>query len=508
MDTKITPVISEQEQTGKTTKIIDIGKIEQDTHNNIFLPYGRKIVLADFLSKAAGNLKNIVDRNDINRLCKAYSQGSTLTYNFADLLNATVLTELSKLVRWKNVRPINMFPDEADTLALGEHAKDKKTGCLIQKDSLFWNFLKSNSIKHLYPISASWWDWLWQPIEFESAIVIDPYEGFKGIDETTFIIRDKEFYEAVRVAIEEEKPVPQQFLNDVLSYPNSMIDIDTRTKVHTALAKIHPEVMGEVNYLRKQLHKPIIVGGHSLSRSLSLPQHIMMYSRRRYGNRAEINQHLGRPNGPREPIIFLEEEVVKYRKEDLKFKRKAIEEKVFDKTIEDRIKWAESQEIYNPFNFPSPKAKPNRVINGVRSSITKNRGNLENLTETREVVWLGPNSISWWDNPSTWTGHKPGLAIKKALSEQHPHINIKGLEFKTMMNDDEFTKFRGTKRSAAVRVGKIPDRPGWAYVHIQIGAYKDGCSVFNEKGDIVLYSKNGEVRGNIEYEQTESGQET
>ncbi len=495
--TKLIPVISAEEQMGKTTKIIDIGKSCQDRENNIFLPYGRKIVTEDFLNKATGTLQNIVTRDDIDKLCTSYTKGNPITYNFIDLLNDTVLKSLAKITRWNKERPINAYPDEADTLGLGEHAKDYN-GNFVQKDHLIWNLYESGLINKMYPTSATWWDWGWLNIPFESAIVIDKYEGFKGIEDTQFIERDADYFAAIRIALSENKPLPEQFLNDFKSFPSAMIDIDTRVDMHQQLARRYPEIMGEVNYLKKELNKDYIVGGHSLSRSLTLKHNSMFYSRASYFNRAELNQHLGRVNGRQIPIIIAEPEVIKYRKEDLEFKKKAIEEKVFDKTIDDRIAWFESQEIYNPFNFPSPKAKKNRKINATSSKITSKQGSKENLIERREEVWGGNDSKEYWTNPCTFKGRDPGNLIKKLMAEQHSYLDIKELSYKTMMSEGEFTKFRSnTQREADMRMGKIPSKPGWFYVHIRTGEYYDGCSIYNEEGDIVVYSNTPSITGQI-----------
>ena len=494
--TLLIPVISKEEQMGKTTESIRIGKSCQEEENNIFLTYAQTHIKNDLIKKATGQLKNIVDRKNISSLCTSYTKGIPINYNFVDLQNATVLKELPKLTRWQT-RLINCFSDEGDNMGLGEHAKDY-SGNFVQKDHCLWNLYQSGLINKMYLISATWWDWLWQDLPFEKAIVINKYKGFKGFEDTVFIERDREYFEAVRTALNNSKPVPEQFLADLQSFPNTLIDIDTSVNAHRALTELYPEIMGQLNYQKQQLDKQIIVGGHKLSRAMSVVQNCSFFSRRSYGNRAELNQHLGRANGQRTPILIAEPEVIRYRKEDYAFKKRAIEEKVFDKSIDDRIAWAESQNIYNPFNFPSPKAKKNRKITSSRSNITSEKGAAETLVETRVEIWGGNDSKKYWTDPSTFKGNEPGRLIKKALKEQHDHIDIDGLSYKTMMSEQEFTKFRNdSKREAEVRAGRIPSREGWFYVHILIEEHYDGCSIHNEEGNIVVYSTNPSTIGRI-----------
>lgn len=495
--TLLIPVISVEEQMGKTTETIRIGKSCQEKENNIFLTHAQTHIKNDLINKATGHLKNIVDRKSIGSLCTSYTKGIPVNYNFVDLQNETVLKELAKLTRWQKMRPINFFSDEGDGMGLGEHAKDYR-GNFVQKDHCLFNLYESGLINKMYLISATWWDWLWQSLPFQPAIVINKYEGFKGFEDTVFIEREKDYFEAVRTALNKGKPVPEQFLADLQSFPNTLIDIDTNVDTHRVLTELYPEIMGQLNYQKQQLDKQIIVGGHKLSRAMSVGQNCSFFSRRSYGNRAELNQHLGRVNGLLTPILIAEPEVIKYRKEDYAFKKRAIEERVFDKSIDDRIAWAESQNIYNPFNFPSPKAKKNRKITASRSNITSEKGTTKTLVETRVEVWGGNDSKKYWTDPSTFKGTEPGRLIKKALKEQHDHIDIDGLSYKTMMSKQEFTKFRNdSKREAEVRAGKIPSREGWFYVHILIEEYYDGCSVYNEEGNIVVYSTNPSTIGQI-----------
>ena len=130
--TLLIPVISKEEQMGKTTESIRIGKSCQEEENNIFLTYAQTHIKNDLIKKATGQLKNIVDRKNISSLCTSYTKGIPINYNFVDLQNATVLKELPKLTRWQT-RLINCFSDEGDNMGLGEHAKDY-SGNFVQKD--------------------------------------------------------------------------------------------------------------------------------------------------------------------------------------------------------------------------------------------------------------------------------------------------------------------------------------------------------------------------------------
>jgi hypothetical protein len=114
-------------------------------------------------------------------------------------------------------------------------------------------------------------------------------------------------------------------------------------------------------------------------------------------------------------------------------------------------------------------------------------------------VWAGGVDLR------TLKGNERGLLIEKCFKEQYSHLYDEAKSYKTMMSEDEFRKFRGTKREADYRFGIIPGTNGMrAYIHEQTDKYTEGCSIFSEEGKIIEFTKKPTKRGTIDNVETKN----
>lgn len=493
--TELCAIIAEEEQGGKTTKVINIASQVQEEENNIILCHRYKHIREELTQRAAGKLKNICDRYQINGLQDLYARGKTPKYNLIDLLNATVLKEVPKL--YDSSVPINCYWDEADTLAFGENYQ-KSDGTLVQKDQLAFDMYKLNTFKQMWLISATWWDWIWTEYDFDRVINVPSYEGFYGAMDATYIERPESFFKAVTSALKTNSPLPADFIGLVASFPEALMDVSHRVDHHKQLTEAI-ENTGMMNHLSKDIDThPRLVGGHSLSRSFPFPQNIIFYYREKNNNRHELHQHLGRVNGRRPPIIICTPEVRNLRTEDHSLKQLAIEDNVLNMPFQERREWVKDKEIRDPRNFPSPKSRGNRVVTLNPSSYEK--GEESKLVEKRYEIYARGTNLETLDK-----GKARGALIMECFQEQYSHIYNETKNYKTMMSYDEFMKFRGTKREADYRLGIIPGTEGKrAYIHEQLYEYTEGCSIYSEEGGIVEFTKKPTKRGTIGSVETES----
>jgi hypothetical protein len=493
-DTKLGLIVADEEQGGKSTEIVNKSYQVQEEENNIILTHGQKHIRDDLTKKAAGKLKNICDRYSIKEIQKLYAQGKTPKYNFMELLNHTVLKEIPKL--YQNTVPTNCYFDEGDTLAFAEDYI-KPDGNLVQKDQLALEMFKQNVFKELWLISATWWDWIWIKQNFDKVINIAPYEGFHGTMEATYIERPEDFWRAIINALKTNSPLPRDFIALVESFPSALIDVGTKLEHHKQLRDVI-ENAGMMNSLSKDINThPRLIGGHLNSRSYPYPQNVTFYYRASNDNRHEMHQHLGRVNGRAIPIIVCTPEVKKLRLEDHIFKQLALKDKVLEMPYEERMEWVKDKEILNPRTFTSPKARHNRVYKLNPESYEK--GEESKLVEKRHTVWAGGVDLR------TLKGNERGLLIEKCFKEQYSHLYDEAKSYKTMMSEDEFRKFRGTKREADYRFGIIPGTNGMrAYIHEQTDKYTEGCSIFSEEGKIIEFTKKPTKRGTIDNVETKN----
>ena len=493
--TKLGTLVATEEQGGKTTEVIDMAFQVQEEESNIILPYAHTHIRDDLIKKAAGKLKNICNRSSIKDLQRLHAQGEHPKYNFIDLQNHVVLKEIPKL--YQSTIPINAYIDEGDTIAWGEDYI-KPDGTLVQRDQLALEMFKQNVFKWLWLITATWWDWIWIRQNFDKVINVPPYEGFYGTMDATYITRPKEYFRGVTDALKTNSPLPRDFIAHVESFPSALIDVGTRVEHHKQLRDVI-ENAGMMNSLSKDKDThPRIVGGHNFARSFPYQQNVTIYYRASNNNRHEMHQHLGRVNGRLIPIIICTPEVKKLRIDDYKFKQLALEDKVLERPYEERMEWVKDKEILSPRTFPSPKARHNRVITLTLGSYEK--GEESKLVERRYEVWAGGIDLRTLDK-----GKDRGLLIMECFRKQYSHIYDGTKTYKTMMNDNEFAKFRGTKRETDYRLGIIPGTNGErAYIHEQLGEYTEGCSIISEEGAIVEFTKKPVNRGTIHNVETKS----
>ena len=301
---------------------------------------------------------------------------------------------------------------------------------------------------------------------------------------------------AVIEAIKNNKALPEDFLNLIRSYPNSLIDISTKIEDHkqlTALLKEQRVVnAGMMNSIEKNKDATHIAGGHVLTRSATFPHNTIFYWRAKNNNRQSLSQHMGRINGPYATQAIVTEEVKRLRMEDIEFRERAIQQGLLGRPWRERFEILKKTEVYKPLSFVATKSRPNRTVTKKPRGFYQ-EGDKTNLVETRKSVYCGQDLREL-------EGRARGQLILDCFMEQYPD-DYTGQNYKTMMRSEEFIKFRGTKREAPLRFGIDPNEASgkWAYVHIQTGDYTENCSIYAENGDIVKFSRTQPEVGTIQY---------
>lgn len=484
---KIKAVFSNIPQVGKTTYGINTMKTSVGT-DNYYMCHDLNSVLDDALMKADkaglrvdGLLK---DEVSVSRVRSARLSGEdTGTHTLFGLGNIAQLARVENLAFAStssgHIQSVHI--DEIHKMALEPNPKRE-----AQRDNWLDFAIRRDYFDELTVYSASAHDIIMAPyITFDNVRILKPYAEFKSLEKAMWHIKSEDYFNSIYEAYENNGRPPSAFIDDMLQFPNMLLNIDTTNAFHQWVEERIPEFK-QYNQKNKS-EGDYLVGGLAMGMSQTFESNFLMMHRRSPTHRALKYQAGGRPLGKKIAHFIVtqtdKDELLNYY-ENMKI---LCTEEVIRLPGAERAKFAESLTWINPSTVANPKLRRR-----VKSNRAHRPGKEENCVEDYYSVFVGKEIFSGEE----WRGDggAAGDKVLEIFKAQNPDIDTSGKRRKTIQNRDELTKFR-EELTKDIRIGQDYSRPGRAYVIIRTGEYEGNYSFYNYDGE--LLSNETKVEGKV-----------
>ena len=469
-------IFSQQPQMGKTTWVFDLLSGVWKKEDSFYLCHDLKSVRQDALTKAEvyGLEPYDLEKCTIKQISKNIYKGEHTPTLCFGLGNIQTFKRLEFLLNWKFETGTRqrLIVDEIHKFLLEEEGKH-----FANRDIWLKRCIQNDFVEDLVLISATPHDLLISPfITFKYVDILDGYDGYKGFEEVDFKIRSSDYFDEIRQAFKDDKKPPTEFIDDVLSEDNMLINLKTEKGFHRWLEEYIPDTL-QFNSDRDEVSRNL-AGGHKFGMSATFDHNCMIYNRRSKAHRAAVIQTLGRVLGPRRGRIFCtqndKDEVEHY----LDFQKKYLKRNILLLPADERIAKIKEAKLLNPRSWSNPKAKRQYVD----TKKEYKKGELNNCVEEYHSIHMGETYTK-----EDWRGDGGDHArqVFQTFKEQNPDIDIPDGPFKAIQEKEEVYKFRGSKREAVIRAGINYDKPGRCYIILVRGEYEGDYSFYNYDGTLL-----------------------